>query len=138
MTAIIGPVGSGKSSLISSLLGELQKDTGSICVDGRVALVPQQPWIQNATLKSNILFGEFPNEERYQEVIKHCALSQDLEILRAGDQTEIGEKGINLSGGQKQRVSLARAVFKKADVILSNVSEQVEKRVAFVRSGGKF
>uniref|UniRef100_A0A663DU65 ATP binding cassette subfamily C member 2 n=1 Tax=Aquila chrysaetos chrysaetos TaxID=223781 RepID=A0A663DU65_AQUCH len=83
---------------------------------GSLAYVPQQAWIQNATLKDNILFGSELDEARYQQVIRACALLPDLELLPAGDQTEIGEKGINLSGGQKQRVSLARAVYSNADI----------------------
>uniref|UniRef100_A0A8B9GBF2 Canalicular multispecific organic anion transporter 1 n=1 Tax=Amazona collaria TaxID=241587 RepID=A0A8B9GBF2_9PSIT len=88
----------------------------SLSFQGSLAYVPQQAWIQNATLKDNILFGSELDEARYQQVIKACALLPDLELLPAGDQTEIGEKGINLSGGQKQRVSLARAVYSNADI----------------------
>uniref|UniRef100_A0A8C6JAL6 Canalicular multispecific organic anion transporter 1 n=1 Tax=Melopsittacus undulatus TaxID=13146 RepID=A0A8C6JAL6_MELUD len=88
----------------------------SLSFQGSLAYVPQQAWIQNATLKDNILFGSELDETRYQQVIKACALLPDLELLPAGDQTEIGEKGINLSGGQKQRVSLARAVYSNADI----------------------
>ncbi|ROL49384.1 Multidrug resistance-associated protein 1 [Anabarilius grahami] len=85
---------------------------------GSVAYVPQQAWIQNATLKDNILFGRERKGSWYQKVVEACALLPDLEILPGGDLTEIGEKGLNLSGGQKQRVSLARAVYKKADIYL--------------------
>ena len=134
LTAVVGSVGAGKSSLISTLLGELEKDSGTITMVGNVAFVPQQPWIQNSTLKKNIVFGAGEDEEMYENVIKDCALQQDLEILSAGDATEIGEKGINLSGGQKQRVSLARAVFRKADVYplddpLSAVDSHVGKHI---------
>ena len=118
LTAIVGTVGSGKSSLLSALLGELHKMTGHVNTDGSVAYVPQQAWIQNCTLKENIIFCEDTDEDKYNKVIDACALRTDLEILTAGDQTEIGEKGINLSGGQKQRVSLARAVYSKADLYL--------------------
>jgi ATP-binding cassette, subfamily C (CFTR/MRP), member 1 len=83
---------------------------------GSVSYVSQQAWIQNMTLKENILFGMPLDERRYQQVIEACALKPDLEMLPGGDQTEIGEKGINLSGGQKQRVSLARAVYSNSDV----------------------
>ena len=76
----------------------------------------QQAWIQNMSLRDNILFGRPYDERRYEKVIEACALKQDLDMLPGGDQTEIGEKGINLSGGQKQRVSLARAVYSGADV----------------------
>lgn len=118
LVALVGPVGCGKTSLLSSLLGEMEKLTGSVNVDGRVAFVPQQAWIQNATLQDNILFGKAMNEAFYQKVIHACALTADLAMLPGGDQTEIGEKGINLSGGQKQRISLARAVYSQADIYL--------------------
>uniref|UniRef100_A0A8C7JQ85 Multidrug resistance-associated protein 1 n=1 Tax=Oncorhynchus kisutch TaxID=8019 RepID=A0A8C7JQ85_ONCKI len=111
LVAVVGHVGSGKSSLLSALLGEMEKLEGSVSVKGSVAYVPQQAWIQNATLKDNIVFGQERKESWYHRVVEACALLPDLEILPAGDGTEIGEKGVNLSGGQKQRVSLARAVY---------------------------
>ncbi|EDV19525.1 uncharacterized protein TRIADDRAFT_51152 [Trichoplax adhaerens] len=117
LVAIVGHVGSGKSSLLSSILGEMQKVEGRVHVQGSVAYVPQQAWIQNATLKNNVLFAS-EYSPRYERIIEACALEEDLEMLPAGDSTEIGEKGINLSGGQKQRVSLARAVFSDADIFL--------------------
>ncbi|XP_064001683.1 ATP-binding cassette sub-family C member 2 [Pogoniulus pusillus] len=116
LVAVVGAVGSGKSSLVSAMLGEMENIKGHINIQGSLAYVPQQAWIQNATLRDNILFGSELDEKRYQQVIKACALLPDLELLPAGDQTEIGEKGINLSGGQKQRVSLARAVYSNADI----------------------
>ncbi|PKU36984.1 canalicular multispecific organic anion transporter 1 [Limosa lapponica baueri] len=116
LVAVVGAVGSGKSSLVSAMLGEMENVKGHINIQGSLAYVPQQAWIQNATLKDNILFGSELDEARYQQVIKACALLPDLALLPAGDQTEIGEKGINLSGGQKQRVSLARAVYSNADI----------------------
>nr|XP_025966921.1 canalicular multispecific organic anion transporter 1 [Dromaius novaehollandiae] len=118
LVAVVGAVGSGKSSLVSAMLGEMENIKGHVNIQGSLAYVPQQAWIQNATLKDNILFGSELDEARYQQVIKACALLPDLELLPAGDQTEIGEKGINLSGGQKQRVSLARAVYSNADIYL--------------------
>ncbi|XP_076608098.1 multidrug resistance-associated protein 1 [Chaetodon auriga] len=111
LVAVVGHVGSGKSSLLSALLGEMEKLEGTVAVKGWVAYVPQQAWIQNSTLKDNIMFGQERKESWYQRVVEACALQPDLEILPAGDETEIGEKGVNLSGGQKQRVSLARAVY---------------------------
>ncbi|XP_053193733.1 multidrug resistance-associated protein 1 [Scomber japonicus] len=111
LVAVVGHVGSGKSSLLSALLGEMDKLEGTVAVKGSVAYVPQQAWIQNSTLKDNIMFGQERRETWYQRVVEACALQPDLEILPAGDETEIGEKGVNLSGGQKQRVSLARAVY---------------------------
>uniref|UniRef100_A0A673JYR3 Multidrug resistance-associated protein 1 n=1 Tax=Sinocyclocheilus rhinocerous TaxID=307959 RepID=A0A673JYR3_9TELE len=116
--AVVGHVGSGKSSLLSALLGEMQKQKGSVSIKGSVAYVPQQAWIQNATLKDNILFGRDGKDSWYQKVVEACALLPDLEILPGGDSTEIGEKGVNLSGGQKQRVSVARAVYCNCAVYL--------------------
>ncbi|PVD27631.1 hypothetical protein C0Q70_12797 [Pomacea canaliculata] len=118
LVAVVGHVGSGKSSLISSLLGETEKISGEVTIKSSVAYVPQQAWIQNTTIRSNILFGKLFNEQRYQQVLRACALEPDLKILSAGDMTEIGERGINLSGGQKQRVSLARAVYSDSDIYL--------------------
>nr|QCO93576.1 ATP-binding cassette subfamily C member 5 [Chilo suppressalis] len=115
LVAVVGAVGSGKSSLLSALLGEMNKVSGRINTTGEIAYVPQQAWIQNATLQDNILFGKDLDKQRYNNVINVCALKPDFDVLPGGDQTEIGEKGINLSGGQKQRVSLARAVYYDAD-----------------------
>ncbi|KAK9886064.1 hypothetical protein WA026_014848 [Henosepilachna vigintioctopunctata] len=116
LTAVVGSIGSGKSSLISAFLGEIDKRSGRVNTVGSVAYVAQQAWIQNATLRDNILFGKRFNKGRYDKVIEACALESDLDMLPAGDSTEIGENGINLSGGQKQRVSLARAVYADADI----------------------
>ncbi|KAM6951721.1 ATP-binding cassette sub-family C member 3 isoform 2-T2 [Aplochiton taeniatus] len=118
LLAVVGHVGCGKSSLVSALLGEMEKLEGDVSIKGSVAYVPQQPWIQNATLRDNILFGKVYNEQKYRCVLEACALTPDLEVLPGGDLTEIGEKGINLSGGQRQRVSLARALYNEADVYL--------------------
>ncbi|KAJ2726275.1 hypothetical protein GGI07_000752, partial [Coemansia sp. Benny D115] len=118
LVAVIGKVGSGKSSLVSAILGDMVKSSGSVAVSGNVAYVPQQPWIMNVTLRDNILFGHRFEQEFYDRVVDACALRPDLEMLPGGDMTEIGEKGINLSGGQKARVSLARAVYSRADVYL--------------------
>uniref|UniRef100_A0A8B9LI33 ABC-type glutathione-S-conjugate transporter n=1 Tax=Astyanax mexicanus TaxID=7994 RepID=A0A8B9LI33_ASTMX len=118
LVAVVGHVGSGKSSLLSAMLGETERRSGNVSIKGSVAYVPQQAWIQNATLQDNILFGREKKKTWYQRVLEACALLPDLEILPAGDATEIGEKGLNLSGGQKQRVSLARAVYRKADIYL--------------------
>uniref|UniRef100_A0A7N6B9Z8 ABC-type glutathione-S-conjugate transporter n=1 Tax=Anabas testudineus TaxID=64144 RepID=A0A7N6B9Z8_ANATE len=118
LVAVVGHVGSGKSSLLSAMLGETEKRSGCVTVKGSVAYVPQQAWIQNATVQDNILFGREKLKTWYHRVLEACALLPDLDILPAGDATEIGEKGLNLSGGQKQRVSLARAVYRKADVYL--------------------
>ncbi|KAM7485082.1 hypothetical protein LguiA_001091 [Lonicera macranthoides] len=116
--AIVGTVGSGKSSLLASILGELHKISGKVRVCGSTAYVAQTAWIQNATIQENILFGEPMNREKYKEVIRVCCLEKDLEIMEHRDQTEIGERGINLSGGQKQRIQLARAVYQDRDIYL--------------------
>ncbi|CDH53089.1 multidrug resistance-associated protein 1 [Lichtheimia corymbifera JMRC:FSU:9682] len=118
VTAVVGRVGSGKSSLISSLLGDMVKQTGNVTLRGSVAYVPQQPWVMNATLRDNIVFGHRWDPEFYDRVLEACSLKSDIAILSAGDQTEIGERGINLSGGQKARVSLARAIYARADIYL--------------------
>ncbi|XP_067274888.1 multidrug resistance-associated protein 1 isoform X1 [Pseudorasbora parva] len=118
LVAVVGHVGSGKSSLLSALLGEMEKQEGNVSIKGSVAYVPQQAWIQNATLKENILFGRETKDSWYQKVVEACALLPDLEILPGGDSTEIGEKGVNLSGGQKQRVGVARAVYCNCAVYL--------------------
>ncbi|XP_071041851.1 multidrug resistance-associated protein 1-like [Parasteatoda tepidariorum] len=118
LVAVIGSVGSGKSSLLSALLGDINRMSGSIDVKGSLAYVPQQAWILNRTVKENILMMKHLVEEKYDKVLNLCCLRPDLEILPAGDNTEIGEKGVNLSGGQKQRVSLARAVYQDKDIFL--------------------
>ncbi|KAG7197437.1 hypothetical protein KM043_013293 [Ampulex compressa] len=134
LIAIVGTVGSGKSSLVSALLGEMDKISGRVNTKGSIAYVSQQAWIQNATLQDNVLFGKTLNKALYNRVIEACALGPDLKMLPAGDQTEIGEKGINLSGGQKQRVALARAVYNDSDIYflddpLSAVDSHVGKHI---------
>ncbi|KAJ3209245.1 hypothetical protein HDU67_006307 [Dinochytrium kinnereticum] len=128
LTCICGSTGSGKSSLIQALLGEMKRLSGSKhlpdsptergLLHGGVAYVAQTSWLMNATIRDNICFGEKYEETRYARVVRACALVKDFETFEAGDLTEIGEKGINLSGGQKQRVSLARAVYSRASYIL--------------------
>ncbi|KAJ8316169.1 hypothetical protein KUTeg_006183 [Tegillarca granosa] len=122
LVAVVGQVGAGKSSLFSAFLGEMDKLEGHVSMSGTVAYVPQQAWIQNATLRDNILFGKSFDETKYNKVLDACSLRSDLEVLSGGDMTEIGEKGINLSGGQKQRVNLARAVYNNSDVYLMDDS----------------
>ena len=118
LVAVVGRVGSGKSSLLSALLGEMQRTNGFVNIGKSIAYVSQQAWIRNMTLKNNILFQKPLNNNFYQKVIQCSALEADLEQLTGGDQTEIGEKGINLSGGQKQRVNLARAIYANKDIYL--------------------
>ncbi|KAJ3075108.1 Canalicular multispecific organic anion transporter 2 [Podochytrium sp. JEL0797] len=134
LAAVIGRVGTGKSSLISTMLGEMHKCSGTVRVSGSVAYVSQQAWIENATVRDNILFGSEYNEVKYNAIIDACALLSDFKILGAGDMTEIGEKGVNLSGGQKSRLSLARAVYNDADIyilddVLSAVDAHVDKQI---------
>ncbi|ONK62947.1 uncharacterized protein A4U43_C07F9770 [Asparagus officinalis] len=118
LAAVVGTVGSGKSSLLSCLLGEMHKISGEARVCGTTAYVAQTSWIQNGTIQENILFGLPMDREKYNEVIRVCCLEKDMEIMEFGDQTEIGERGINLSGGQKQRIQLARAVYQDCDIYL--------------------
>ncbi|KAF8802448.1 P-loop containing nucleoside triphosphate hydrolase protein [Phlegmacium glaucopus] len=118
LVAVVGRVGSGKSSLLSGLIGEMRKVSGSVTFGGRVAYCSQTAWIQNATLRDNILFGQEFDEERYWRVVENCSLLPDLELLPDGDLTEIGEKGVNLSGGQRQRINMARALYYNADIVI--------------------
>ncbi|KAJ1764307.1 hypothetical protein LPJ77_005646, partial [Coemansia sp. RSA 2523] len=147
MSIIVGSTGAGKSSLLSALIGEMSLTQGHInlpTVDPRVldaqlqngkyrevielaslgtvmtdvAYVSQEAWLRNATIRENILFGEVYDADRYEEVLRVCALKPDLRLMAAGDRTEIGERGITLSGGQKQRVALARAVFSRRRILL--------------------
>uniref|UniRef100_A0A672PYK4 ATP binding cassette subfamily C member 12 n=1 Tax=Sinocyclocheilus grahami TaxID=75366 RepID=A0A672PYK4_SINGR len=118
LLGVCGNVGSGKTSLISSILEQMHLLSGSVSANGTLAYVSQQAWIFHGTVRNNILMGEPFDQTRYARVIHACSLKPDLEILPYGDQTEIGERGINLSGGQKQRVSLARAVYSNRDIFL--------------------
>ena len=118
LVAVVGQVGTGKSSLLSAILGEIHRSSGDVTTRGRIGYVAQQSWIQNESLRENVLFTKKLKEEKYQKIIQACALQADIDLLQMGDRTEIGEKGINLSGGQKQRVALARAVYNNADIYL--------------------
>ncbi|KAK7276929.1 hypothetical protein RIF29_18078 [Crotalaria pallida] len=116
--AVCGTVGSGKSTLLSSMLGEVPKISGILKVCGSKAYVAQSPWIQSGKIEDNILFGKKMDREKYEKVLEACSLKKDLETLSFGDQTVIGERGINLSGGQKQRIQIARALYQDADIYL--------------------
>ncbi|KAG8903099.1 hypothetical protein FRC01_009328, partial [Tulasnella sp. 417] len=119
LCAIAGPVGAGKSSLLLALIGEMKQLRGPNPVfGGTIAYCSQMAWIQNASLRENILFGAEFEEERYWSAVQDASLLSDLEILPDGDLTEIGEKGINLSGGQKQRVNIARALYHDSDIVI--------------------
>ncbi|KAM3744028.1 hypothetical protein ACB098_06G020800 [Castanea mollissima] len=116
--AVCGTVGSGKSSLLSCILGEVPKISGTVKLCGTKAYVVQSPWIQSGKIEENILFGREMEREKYEKVLEACSLRKDLEILPFGDQTVIGVRGINLSGGQKQRIQIARALYQDADIYL--------------------
>ncbi|XP_043688420.1 ABC transporter C family member 3-like isoform X1 [Telopea speciosissima] len=116
--AVCGSVGSGKSSLLSCILGEMPKVSGDIWLNGTKAYVAQSPWIQSGKIVDNILFGKEMDKERYEMILEACSLNKDLELCTFGDQTIIGERGINLSGGQKQRIQIARALYHDADIYL--------------------
>lgn len=153
LSVIVGPTGSGKSALLLALLGELERTEGHMYLprldydsDGLrphgsgIAYVSQTAWLQNTTIRDNILFGKAFDQERYDAVIEGCALITDFEVLEAGDHTQIGEQGITLSGGQKQRVALARAVYSDANVLLlddclSAVDTHTGKRLFQTLSG---
>ncbi|GJN12928.1 hypothetical protein PR202_ga31255 [Eleusine coracana subsp. coracana] len=117
--AVCGPVGSGKSSLLCAILGEIPRVSGSgTTVIGLSAYVPQSAWIQTGTVQDNVLFGKAMDKPIYDEVLQGCALDKDVELWANGDMTLVEERGINLSGGQKQRIQLARALYSDADVYL--------------------
>eukprot|EP00644_Phytophthora_capsici_P007504 jgi/Phyca11/7713/fgenesh1_pm.PHYCAscaffold_21_\ len=118
LVMIVGAVGAGKSSFLQFLLGEMAVRSGECLVDGDISYVSQEPWIRNSSVKSNILFESAFDSERYERVLAASQLSLDLHALPNGDQTEIGEKGINLSGGQKARVAIARAFYRSQYDIL--------------------
>ncbi|RHY79259.1 hypothetical protein DYB30_004041, partial [Aphanomyces astaci] len=119
LVIVHGSVGEGKSSLCAALLGEMDKvGDGTVFVGGQVAYFSQQAWIQNMTIRENILFGKPYDRVKYTNVLEACALSKDLALFSAGDRTEIGQKGVNLSGGQKARISLARACYSDADIFI--------------------
>ncbi|XP_019312755.2 ATP-binding cassette sub-family C member 10 isoform X2 [Panthera pardus] len=121
LVGIVGKVGCGKSSLLAAIAGELHRLHGQVAVWGLskgFGLATQEPWIQFATIRDNILFGKTFDAQLYQKVLEACALSDDLSVLPAGDQTEVGEKGVTLSGGQRARIALARAVYQEKDLYL--------------------
>lgn len=134
LSCIVGRVGSGKSSFLQSILGDLYKVKGTVQIHGNVAYVAQQTWIMNATVKENIIFGYKYDSNFYEQTIRACALVDDLNVLPDGDETVVGERGISLSGGQKARVALARAVYSRADIfllddVLSAVDAHVGKHI---------
>uniref|UniRef100_A0A7N8Y8Y1 ATP-binding cassette sub-family C member 5 n=1 Tax=Mastacembelus armatus TaxID=205130 RepID=A0A7N8Y8Y1_9TELE len=131
LVGVCGSVGSGKTSLMSAILGQMTVLEGTVAVRGRLAYVAQQSWILNATLRDNILFGQEYEEDRYQSVLSACCLRPDLALLPNMDLTEIGERGANLSGGQRQRISLARALYSDRDIyILDDPLSALDAHVA--------
>ncbi|CAK3838118.1 ABC transporter [Lecanosticta acicola] len=130
LSCIVGRVGSGKSSLLQTLLGDLYKLRGEVVVRGATAYVAQSPWVMNASVRDNILFSHRWDPEFYDRTIKACALTEDFASLPDGDKTEVGERGISLSGGQKARLTLARAVYARADIyILDDILSAVDQHV---------
>jgi ABC-type multidrug transport system fused ATPase/permease subunit len=148
LNVVAGPTGSGKTSLLMGLLGEMTKLKGDVYLPGgcsredirpdpetgltdSVAYCAQQAWLVNGTVKDNIVFASKWDQKRYDDVIVACSLKRDLDILDAGDETLVGEKGVTLSGGQKQRISLARALYSKArHVLLDDVLSAVDSHTA--------
>ncbi|XP_040165805.1 multidrug resistance-associated protein 4-like [Anopheles arabiensis] len=116
--AIVGSVGSGKSTMLQVILGELELDEGRLEINGNLSYASQEPWLFEGTVKNNIVFTEDYQEKRYREVVSVCALERDFQLLPNGDQTIVGERGISLSGGQRARIGLARAIYRRADIYL--------------------
>ncbi|EAR83228.1 ABC transporter C family protein (macronuclear) [Tetrahymena thermophila SB210] len=128
---IVGKVGSGKSSFLSCILKEIPKYSGYFNFKGKIAYVEQEPYIFNKTVRENILFGSKYEEKFYNQVIEACCLIDDIKQFDYGDQTQIGERGINISGGQKARISLARAIYSRADIyLLDDPLSAVDSKVA--------
>ncbi|GAB6030687.1 hypothetical protein CHUAL_007541 [Chamberlinius hualienensis] len=115
---IIGPVGSGKSSLLLSILNEIYISSGTVKLNGRMTYLPQEPWLYPATIRQNITFGLPFDQQRYQSIVYNCALQQDLEILTEGDMTLVDDKGLTLSGGQMSRIALARTMYRESEIYL--------------------
>ena len=131
LNALVGSVGSGKSSFLMSFTGEMPKTLGSIRYQGTIAYVEQEPTIFAGTFRDNVTFGRPYEPEFYKTVVKACSLENDLKLFAQGDMSEIGERGNNLSGGQKARLSLARAVYSQADIyLLDDPLSAVDPKVA--------
>ncbi|KAJ3309209.1 hypothetical protein HDV04_006316 [Boothiomyces sp. JEL0838] len=132
--AIVGPVGAGKSSLLSAIIGEMPKLAGDVSIGGRLAYCSQQPWILTDTIEGNIVFNSELDQDRFDAILEATGLDKDMKQFPAGAKTGIGEKGVNLSGGQKARVSLARAMYQDADIVIlddpiSALDAQVGRKV---------
>ena len=118
LCVVIGMVGSGKSSLLNAILGEISLLQGTTKVKGGISYASQEAWVFGASVRQNILFGQEFDRHRYQKVVKACSLIKDFKQFPQGDQTIVGERGSSLSGGQKARINLARAVYRQADIYL--------------------
>ena len=127
---ITGPVGSGKSCILHSIISNLVIDQGTIETEGKLIIVPQVPWVFSGTIRDNILFGQPLETKKYECILDACALKEDLKMFPKGDLTQIGERGISLSGGQQARISLARAVYTEADIyLLDDTLSAVDSKV---------
>ncbi|KAG5889083.1 hypothetical protein JTB14_004927 [Gonioctena quinquepunctata] len=134
LVAVVGAVGSGKTTLLHVLLKELEPQSGSVEINGRVSYASQEPWLFGGSVRQNILFGQKFDKNKYEEVVKVCALQRDFSLFPHGDRTLAGERGVSLSGGQRARINLARAVYKDADIYvlddpLSAVDTHVGKQL---------
>lgn len=130
LSCVVGRVGAGKSSFLQTMLGDLHKIKGEVVLRGTSAYVAQSPWVMNASVRENIVFGYRWDPAFYDRTVKACALTEDFASLPDGDQTEVGERGISLSGGQKARLTLARAVYARADIyLLDDVLSAVDQHV---------
>lgn len=115
---VIGKVGCGKTSLLYSIMQEMEVMSGSTTIKGSISYVEQEPFIFSASIEDNILFGNEYDKERLNDAIKNASLTRDIELFSNGVKTVIGERGTNISGGQKARISLARAIYDKSDIVL--------------------
>jgi len=130
LSCVVGRVGTGKSTFLQTMLGDVYKKQGKVIVRGNIAYVAQSPWVMNASARENIIFGHRWDSNFYERTIKACALLDDFAILPDGDRTQVGERGISLSGGQKARLTLARAVYARADIyLLDDVLSAVDQNV---------
>ncbi|KAJ8918454.1 hypothetical protein NQ315_008151 [Exocentrus adspersus] len=118
LIAIVGRVGGGKTTLLHTILKELPPQEGFVDVQGTISYASQEPWLFGGSIRQNVVFGQEFNQQRYEEVIRVCALERDLTLFPYGDRTLVGDRGVTLSGGQKARINLARAVYKSADIYL--------------------
>ncbi|KAG0668198.1 ATP-binding cassette transporter yor1, partial [Pichia californica] len=126
---VTGSIGSGKSSLLDAMAGLMKRTHGKVSTDGSMLLCGY-PWVQNATIRENIIFGLPYDEKKYHQVVSSCSLYGDFDQFPGGDMTEVGERGITLSGGQKARINLARAVYADKDIILlDDVLSAVDSKV---------